>query len=292
MPRDGAPGSGRDPHFLEAFEARLQTCVAAFSDSDNTGLMEVVSYALSGGKRVRPLLFASAYALFGERVEEEEALLDWAVALEMIHAYSLVHDDLPGMDNDRFRRGKLTAHAKYGEAMAILAGDSLLNMAMELSSQNLCTLMREDPSAQRDCLALLFHLSGPQGMIGGQHMDLTMSGQENRAFLDRMVQKKTSALFQAACAMGVLLAGGSEAQKDTIMIFAEEIGRAYQMKDDLFDRGQDADSHKISYASQWAEKDLEAEIARLSHQAIERLEAFPHPQRLRALAEALVHRTY
>lgn len=193
-------------------------------------LCESMSYSLmAGGKRLRPiLLMAAADAVGGSG----NKYLQSACGMEMIHTYSLIHDDLPAMDNDDYRRGKLTNHKVYGEAMAILAGDALLTQAFEVISK------QQGVSAEK-VLRVIQEMStaaGQSGMVGGQVIDLLSENKRiDQATLEKMHQGKTGALFKAAIRSGAILADASEEQLAALTIYAEKFGLAFQITDDILD---------------------------------------------------------
>lgn len=193
-------------------------------------IYEAMRYSLfAGGKRLRPILLMAAADAAGARGSD---YLYAACGLEMIHTYSLVHDDLPAMDNDDYRRGKLTNHKVYGEGMAILAGDALLTQAFE------CILSQ--PGVKPEILVRVAReiaaAAGPAGMIGGQVIDLASEGKIlNQETLRYMHQAKTGALFRAALRAGGMLAGASEQQLAALTEYAEQFGLAFQITDDILD---------------------------------------------------------
>ena len=201
-------------------------------------LKEAMNYSLlAGGKRLRPLIMIETYRLFGGT--KEELVRPFMAALEMIHTYSLIHDDLPAMDNDDLRRGRPTNHKVYGEAVAILAGDGLLNLAAETSSkafkycENICEYKRVG-----EALSRLFTYSGADGMIGGQILDmLSEEGKKkkNEAFFLTMYDLKTGGLIKAAFVIGALLAGAGEDEIDIIEKAGASVGLVFQLKDDILD---------------------------------------------------------
>lgn len=196
------------------------------------GIREAVRYAVLGdGKRLRPvLLLASGRALGGQ----DETLLPAACAMEMIHAFSLVHDDLPALDNDDLRRGRATVHVKFGEATAILAGDALLNMAF----QTLADLPPGDRIASRKIAVIRAVASavGLSGMIGGQAMDLAFESREASAEdLMTIHRLKTGALITTSCAAGGILAGGSPEEVGILEAYGTALGMAFQITDDILD---------------------------------------------------------
>ena len=194
-------------------------------------VLEAVNYSvLAGGKRLRPLLMKETYQMFGG---EGKVVEPFMAAMEMIHTYSLVHDDLPAMDNDEYRRGKKTTHAVYGEAMGILAGDALLNLAFETAAGAFD--METSPRTAK-ALQILSGKAGIYGMIGGQVVDVESEGQplsrEKLDFIDRL---KTSALIEAAMMVGAVLAGASDEEVAAMERVAGDVGLAFQIQDDILD---------------------------------------------------------
>lgn len=214
---------------------------------------EILAYATDSGKRIRPLLMLLSFeSILDEKIEnlpsfydKHHYVLDFATALECIHAYSLVHDDLPSMDNDTYRRGKLTVHAKYGEGLAILAGDALLNYAYELIFNTMSTY-----SEKINNLVLagktFSNLAGLPGMIGGQVYDLSPEFLNEEEKVQLMVEKKTCALLRIASQVGAILAGANEDSLRALDQYAFYLGLAYQAKDDIFDIDQDKEEGKIT----------------------------------------------
>ena len=184
---------------------------------------------LAGGKRLRPILLMAAAEAVGGKGED---YLTTACAIEMIHTYSLIHDDLPSMDNDDYRRGKLTNHKIYGAGMATLAGDALLTLAFEV-------MLRQPAASAETIAAVVFEMSraaGPYGMVGGQALDLEGEGKHlDMAALQKMHMGKTGALFRAAIRSGAILAGAGETELAALTIYAERFGLAFQITDDILD---------------------------------------------------------
>lgn len=217
--------------------ALIETALEAYlsgTDQDYGILYDVMRYgALGGGKRLRPFLTMEFCRLYGGN---DKKALPFACAIEMIHAYSLIHDDLPCMDNDDYRRGRLTAHKNFGEANALLAGDALLTFAFEVAASNNET----SPETVLEAVRLLASEAGAQGMIGGQQLDLIG---ERVAFgydtLLRMNMLKTGRLIRAACLLGCMAAGQKNTEK--AVYYADRIGLAFQITDDLLDDGQEDD---------------------------------------------------
>ena len=188
-------------------------------------IMEAMNYSVTaGGKRLRPLLMQETYRMFGGEGREVEPFM---AAMEMIHTYSLVHDDLPAMDNDEYRRGKLTTHAKFGHAMGVLAGDALLNYAFETAAEafDKSTDLRRTAKA----LQILSRKAGIYGMIGGQVVDVQSSGHAiDQDRLDFIYELKTGALLEAAMMVGAVLAGASEEEVSVIEKVASDVGIAFR----------------------------------------------------------------
>lgn len=204
-------------------------------------VIEAINYSITGGgKRIRPMLMQETYRLFGG--EDNEILHSFMVAIEMIHTYSLVHDDLPAMDNDEYRRGRKTTHMEYGEAMAILAGDGLLNYAYETTSG----AYRLIDESSHDILSkykkvmkaneILTSKAGIYGMIGGQVIDIESEGRQiTKDRIDMMYRLKTSALIEASMMIGAILAGANDEELSITENIARDIGLAFQIRDDILD---------------------------------------------------------
>lgn len=266
----------------EVFLPRLRDRLKAIRALDS------MFYATDGGKRLRPqMVFAAASA-----IQEPTSHLPWfsamtdaACALEMIHAHSLVHDDMPCMDNDRYRRGKLTVHAAYGEAEALLSGDALLNGAYIV----LFNAMDEADASlsQRISRAgtLLSRHVGLEGMLGGQVLDMHPISHDRQA-IQAMVEKKTSALFSAACGMGCVLAGGNERHVNDAVRFGNLFGLLFQLKDDEDDRQQDEKEGKYTYWQALREEQNDMRTA-LFDLAAQRAKALPHGERLLTLLQGV-----
>ena len=187
---------------------------------------------LAGGKRLRPVLMLETYRLFGGTSEIVEPFM---AAMEMIHTYSLVHDDLPAMDDDEYRRGRKTTHVKYGEAMGILAGDALLNYAFETAAKAF-DMEPESALCIGKALELLARKSGAYGMLGGQVVDVELTGQDIPCeILDFIYEKKTGALLEGSMEIGAVLAGASEEEVRKIGQVAADVGYAFQIRDDILD---------------------------------------------------------
>ncbi len=201
-------------------------------------IFEAMNYSfLAGGKRIRPLLMLETYRLFGGKGEIIEPFM---AAIEMIHTYSLIHDDLPALDNDDLRRGRKTSHKVFGEAMAILAGDALLNYAFETA----CRAFAMEPENKNTgrAFTILATKAGVNGMIGGQVVDVEMTGRVmNACQLEFVYENKTGALIEASMMIGAILAGASDEEISLIEKTASDIGLAFQIQDDLLDLTGDSE---------------------------------------------------
>lgn len=195
-------------------------------------VLEAMNYSmLAGGKRLRPMLMQETYRMFGG---ESEVIEPFMAAIEMIHTHSLIHDDLPAIDNDEYRRGRKTTWVVYGEAMGILAGDSLLNYAYETACKAFM-LEPENKSIGR-ALAVLAEKTGVYGMLGGQCTDVEAEGKElSREKLDFIYRLKTGALIEASMMAGAILAGADEAEVKAVESIAADVGLAFQIQDDILD---------------------------------------------------------
>jgi len=247
-------------------------------------IMEAMNYSiLAGGKRLRPMLMLETYRLFGGT---SKTIYPFMAAIEMIHTYSLVHDDLPAMDNDEYRRGRKTTHIVYGEAMGILAGDALLNYAFETAS-GAFQLEPENPAVGQAMLVLA-RKAGIYGMIGGQVVDVESEGTViDKEKLDFIHLHKTSALLESAMVIGAILAGANKEEQNLVEKAAGKIGLAFQIQDDILDItstteelgkpvGSDEKNGKNTYvAFEGLEKSKE-DVKKLSESAMEDLQKLPY----------------
>lgn len=217
---------------VEEIDKIIAAYLPAEEDYQKT-IMEAMNYSiLAGGKRLRPMLMSETYRLFGGRSKVIEPFM---AAIEMIHTYSLVHDDLPAMDNDEYRRGKKTTHAVYGEAMGILTGDALLNYAFETAFKAFD--IEPDNANIGKALQVLARKAGIYGMIGGQVVDIQSEGADNmtKEKLDFIYRLKTGALMEASMVIGAILAGATKSEQQIVETVAGEIGLAFQIQDDILD---------------------------------------------------------
>lgn len=269
---------------LATFEDALEAYAARWSKWP-PALVAPVRYVLfGGGKRVRPLLAMMAAEAVGGA---PDPAVPWGIAVEMIHTYSLVHDDLPAMDDDDARRGRPTCHVQFDEAHAILAGDALLTEAFAVIAD------ADWPPARALRLgALLATASGGAGMVGGQILDIG-GGLDTMAALERMQRLKTGALIRAAAEGGAIAAGGTAEQVAALRGYGEALGLLFQITDDLIDRGQDETEDGKNVLDLL---DLDDAIARRDAVAARAREALgslgPSAGALAALVDALTHRTH
>lgn len=261
-------------------------------------LYESMNYSLmAGGKRIRPILLLATIEALGK---DYTPYLDLACALECVHSYSLIHDDLPAMDDDDLRRGKATNHIVYGEGMAILAGDGLLTFAFELMARQ----NHIDPAKLARCIAVFAKAAGPAGMVGGQAFDLMSEGNENIGLngLKLLHRMKTGVIFQAAINLAAILGDASPEQAACLDTYARQMGLTFQITDDILDFtgdeavlgkpiGSDAKNHKATYVTIFSLKKakiLAREAAEAACAAIEPLG--PQAWFLRELVMALLVR--
>ena len=256
--------------FLPAAEGRQKT------------VLEAMRYSVTiGGKRLRPMMMAEMYHSFAPQ-GELSVVEPFMAAMEMLHTYSLVHDDLPAMDNDMYRRGQLTTHAKYGEDMAVLAGDALLNFSFETA----CKAFTDGVNPAQDiraakALRVFGKKAGIFGMVGGQVVDVEKTGQplseEEIAFIYEL---KTCALLEASMMIGAILGGASEKELELVERMAKNIGMAFQIQDDILDLigdeaklgkpvGSDEKNEKTTYVTLHGLEASSAEVKRLSAEAAE-----------------------
>lgn len=223
---------------------------------------EAMSYAMSaGGKRVRPLIMYLTYKALSDHPEDESALNPFMAAIEMIHTSSLIHDDLPALDNDSLRRGRPTVHVKYREDAAILAGDALLNLAYETAGTAFYPALGD--AKLEKALIILMRKTGVKGMLGGQNADVMLSGQslssDEREYI---YEKKTAALIEAPFMIGAVLAGADDETVDKLEAAGRALGLAFQVQDDILDMtsdaetlgkevGQDEKNQKNTYAAEY-----------------------------------------
>ena len=262
-------------------------------------IMEAMNYSVTaGGKRLRPLLMHETYRMFGGTGRVIQPLM---AAIEMVHTYSLVHDDLPAMDNDQYRRGKLTTHAKYGHAMGVLAGDGLLNYAFETAMTAFdCG---EDVERVAKALKILGRKAGIYGMIGGQVVDVQSTGKAvDQETLDFIYELKTGALLEASMMVGAVLAGATEEEVAVIEQIASDVGLAFQIRDDILDATStletlgkpihsDERNEKTTYVTLKGLEQATKDVEEISARGLKRLAELPYENEfLTELIKALVYR--
>ena len=247
-------------------------------------IMEAMEYSLmAGGKRLRPMLMKESFTLFGG---EGEIIEPFMAAIEMIHTYSLVHDDLPAMDNDEYRRGRKTTHVVYGEDMGILAGDALLNYAFETACRAF-DIAPEQSSCIGQALKILAGKAGIYGMIGGQVVDVKESGHILTGdMLDFIYRLKTSALIESSMMIGAVLAGADTGDTEKMEKIARRIGLAFQIQDDILDAtgtteelgkpaGSDEKNEKTTYVTLFGVEGAAREVEAYTREARRLLAQFP-----------------
>ena len=276
--------------YIEEF---LQNWYARFDDEPQKKLFEAMRYSLlAGGKRLRPVMAFEFCRLCGTDWRKAAPL---AAAVEMIHTYSLIHDDLPCMDNDDFRRGRPTNHKVYGETMAVLAGDALLTDAFTVAST--AQLEGKDMA---DAIGILSECAGSLGMVGGQVLDVLSEDREltEQEVLD-IQTRKTGALIRAACALGAIAGGANEVQFDAACRFAAALGLAFQIRDDMLDvigtqeemgKGVGTDEKKNTFVRLYGLDRCEELVKLYTDMAIEALQTFEDHGFMEELALSLTTR--
>lgn len=249
-------------------------------------ILDAMAYSVeAGGKRIRPVLMREVYEMCGGT--KEDNILPFMAAIEMIHTYSLIHDDLPAMDNDEYRRGKLTTHKKYGEAMGILAGDALLNYAYETALQAFDKAVEEKELRRiAEALKVLAGKAGIYGMVGGQVVDVEKDGDfVDEDMLMYVYVNKTSALLESCFMIGGILAGCSREQVEILEKSARNLGVAFQIQDDILDVvgdaktlgkpvGSDARNEKTTYVSMYGLEEARKKVSEYTEESIVLLQNF------------------
>lgn len=284
----------RSDRYRGYIEQYLSDYIAKLSDQPQKQLFDAMSYSLlAGGKRLRPIFVFDFCRMCGG---DWQKAAPFAAALEMIHTYSLIHDDLPCMDNDDFRRGRPTNHKVYGEAMAVLAGDALLTDAFALAAS--CEL--PDPKQLALAIGVLAENAGSLGMVGGQVLDIMSEERElNEQEVIDIQSRKTGALINAACVLGVIAAGGSEAQIQAAASFAGLLGLAFQIRDDMLDvigtaeemgKGVGTDAQKNTFVRLYGLEKCEELVQKYTNAAISMLDIFDNREYMVGLAKSLTDR--
>lgn len=271
-------------------------------DGQQRIIFEAMNYSVrAGGKRLRPMLMEETYHMFGGSSAVIEPFM---AAIEMIHTYSLVHDDLPAMDNDEYRRGKKTTHAVYGEAMGILAGDALLNLAYETAAKAFD--MEVTDARVASAFTVLAKKAGVYGMVGGQVVDVESEKSDDRPItrekLDFIYRLKTGALIESSMMIGAILAGASSDEVSRVEQIAAKLGLAFQIQDDVLDVtstlevlgkpvGSDEKNNKATYVTFEGLDKAVSDVERISKEAEEQLDDLGYDDAfLKELFEYLIHR--
>ena len=281
--------------YRELTEEYLKNLYADFKEREPQKLLfEAMEYSLlAGGKRLRPIFVLDFCRMCGG---EWKTAAPFAAAIEMIHTYSLIHDDLPSMDNDDFRRGRLTNHKVYGEGLAILAGDALLTDAFMVASW----AKIPDPEKMGLAISLMAEGAGSLGMVGGQVLDILS---EERELTEEEVlaiqSRKTGRLISIACCLGVLAGGGTEEQYEAAAQFAASLGLAFQIRDDMLDvigtqeemgKQVGADAAKNTFVKLYGLEKCEELVQKYTNYALDALKAFDDSAYMASLAESLTSR--
>lgn len=262
-------------------------------------MAQAMNYSmLAGGKRLRPILIQETYCLFGG---EGKVVEPFMAGMEMIHTHSLIHDDLPALDNDDYRRGRLTTHKVYGEAMGVLSGVALLNYAYETMLQAFS--LTEDQSRVIHVLRVMAEKTGIHGMLGGQSVDVENDGKPlEKEILDYIYRNKTSALIEASMMTGAILAGADEQEVSVVEEAAGNIGLAFQIQDDILDVTStdeelgkpvhsDEKNNKVTYVTLFGIEKASEQVELLSEKAVELLKSLnKNNEFLYLLIEKLINR--
>ena len=285
----------RSTQYRTYIEEFLKQYFGKYHDLPQNQLFDAMEYSLlAGGKRLRPIFAFDFCRMCGA---DWKKAAPFAAAIEMIHTYSLIHDDLPCMDNDDYRRGRLTNHKVYGEAMAVLAGDALLTDAFGCAA---CVQLA-DPSKMGYAISVLAECAGSLGMVGGQVLDI-MSEERlctEQEVIDIQI-RKTGALIKAACVLGTIAGGGTDAQIEAAAKFANDLGMAFQIRDDMLDvignaeelgKAVGVDEGKNTFVRLYGLEKCEELVQKYTADAIDALSAFGENEFMSELARSLTDRT-
>lgn len=288
--------------YVQTAEKAIRDCLPV-PKAQTALIAEAMNYSvLAGGKRLRPVLMGVCADVFGGC--PAEIIGPFMAAIEMIHTYSLVHDDLPAMDNDQYRRGKKTTWAQYGEAMGVLAGDGLLNYAYETAAGAFDHAKDGDDMKKiAKAMKLLAAKPGIGGMLGGQAVDVMSEGKPlDKSLLDFIYKMKTSALIECSMMIGAVLAGAGDEEVRTMEAVGEKVGIAFQIEDDILDVTSslevlgkpicsDEKNHKTTYVTLFGANGAGGYVQQLSQEALGLLDTLERPDEfLRALIIWLIHR--
>lgn len=280
--------------YRQFIEGYLEKFYAEYQDQPQQPLYQSITYSLlAGGKRLRPMLAFEFCRMCGR---DWKQAAPFAAAVEMIHTYSLIHDDLPCMDNDDYRRGRLTNHKVYGEAMAVLAGDALLTDAFAMAAR----AALPKPEQMATAIGVLAECAGSNGMVGGQVLDIMSQEREltEKEVLD-IQSRKTGCLINAACALGAIAGGASQQQYDAACQFAAGLGLAFQIRDDMLDvigtqeelgKATGVDAEKNTFVRLYGLEKCEELVRKYTDYALDALSAFDDAAHLRELALELIQR--
>ena len=284
----------RSLEYREFVETYLKGIYQKYSELPQKPLFDAMDYSLlAGGKRLRPIFALDFCRMCGGNWENAAP---FAAAIEMIHTYSLIHDDLPCMDNDDFRRGRPTNHKVYGEGMAVLAGDALLTDAFMIAS----TVKLPNPADMGMAIGLMAEGAGSLGMVGGQVLDIMSEEREltEQEVLD-IQSRKTGCLIHIACCLGVIAGGGTQEQLAAAQRFAANLGLAFQIRDDMLDvigtqeemgKGVGTDSTKNTFVRLYGLEACEEMVQKYTQEAIDALSVFDNTDYMIALAKSLTDR--
>ena len=284
----------RCAEYKSYIENYLREFYQQFHDEPQIELFDAIEYSLlAGGKRLRPILAFEFCRMCGA---DWTAAAPFAAAVEMIHTYSLIHDDLPCMDNDDYRRGRLTNHKVFGEAMAVLAGDALLTDAFTVLSM----AKLPNPADMATAVGILAECAGSRGMVGGQVLDIEAEERElTEEEVLRIQSRKTGCLINAACSLGAVAGGASEAQFDAACQFAAALGLAFQIRDDMLDvigtaeemgKGVGTDAAKNTFVRLYGLEKCEELVQKYTKCALDAISVYNDTEFITALALSLTER--
>ena len=288
------------PPEIESHRQTIDDALAAccqFDDDCPVRLAEAIRYCLlAPGKRIRPLLVLTAAEICGGKIENA---MPAACAVEMIHNYSLIHDDLPAMDDDELRRGRATCHIEFDEATAILAGDALIPMAFETISNGI-----KPAEVALECNKVLARAAGPSNLVGGQADDLgAQFGEKDLELLEKIHRRKTGALLSVSLELGAITSQAGQSERENLVTYGKHLGLAFQIVDDLLDyrgtqatmgkkTGKDADRGKLTYPAVLGEAESEKRVHEILDATLSAIEPFGAAAKpLELLARFVVNRT-
>ncbi len=284
----------RSQEYCSFLEQYLKNLYVRFCREPQKLLFDAMEYSLlAGGKRLRPIFVLDFCRMCGK---DWKSAAPFAAAIEMIHTYSLIHDDLPCMDNDDFRRGRPTNHKVYGEGIAVLAGDALLTDAFMIAA----SAKLPNPNDMASAIGLMAEGAGSLGMVGGQVLDIMSEEREltEQEVLD-IQSRKTGRLIRIACCLGVTAGGGTAAQMEAAITFAEALGLAFQIRDDMLDvigtqdemgKGVGTDAEKNTFVRLYGLEKCEEMVQKYTQEAISALHIFEENSYMIALAKSLTER--